>query len=150
MLVSNLRAQSNSGCPLELRSVNLAPAHSLGTFPLRYDFSRNLERVLRVRYKNVSGKEIVSGHLSVSISFYEPGPVYDKITYSELDLALTSRVGTGKENTISQKVLTSGVPPRAWVREVTYSDGSQWTSNDPVQCQYSQHSVQATSGPLVK
>jgi hypothetical protein len=141
-------AAQSAGCPLQLKSVDLLPARSLGPAHLGYDFSRNLERVLRVRYKNISGKEIASAHLSVSISLYEPGPIHAKTTYGEQDLALTSRLPAGKEKTLKEKVLTSGVPPRVWVREITYYDGSRWTPSDPGQCQYSPRPIQTSTGLL--
>jgi len=148
-VTGTLATAQSAGCPLQLKSVDLLPAHSPGPVRLGYDFSRNLERTLRVHYKNISGREIASGHLSVSISLYEPGPINAKTTHGEQDLELTSRLRVGEEKTLKQKVLTSGAPPRAWVREITYSDGSRWTASDPAQCQFSPRPVQTAGGPVI-
>jgi hypothetical protein len=102
-----------------------------------------------VQYKNVSGREISSGHLSVSISLYEPGPINAKTTHGEQDLEFTSRLRVGEVKTLKQKVLTGGTPPSAWVREITYTDGSRWTAIDAGQCQYSPRPIQTGAGPII-
>jgi hypothetical protein len=142
-------AAQSAGCPLQLKSVDLLPAHSPGPVRLGYDFGRNLERTLRVQYKNVSGREIASGHLSVSIALYEPGPINAKTTHGEQDLEFTSRLRVGEVKTLKQTVLTSGTPPSAWVRDVTYTDGSRWTAIDRGQCQYSPRPIQTGAGPII-
>lgn len=131
-------AQSTARCPLDLTSVQLAPAHTTRMVVLPPDFSRNLERTLRIHYKNTSDKQIVSGQLSVRISRYVVGPLQAKTTYSDLNIPIAALVRPGQRKTVKQQVLTSGYPTRAWLLEVTFADGSRWQPTDPTECEYVQ------------
>ena len=140
LAVSSVRAPTNAvACPVQLKAVDLLPAKAVRVYVSGPGFNRNLERVLRIRYKNVSGRDIEAGQIGVTTSLYEPGPVYAKITHGEQSISLPAKLRAKEQKTLKSKILTSGVPPRTWLQGVIFSDGSRWTTSDPSQCAYVTH-----------
>lgn len=139
LITPRVSAQSGAGgCPIRIGSLSLRPARTIRAVVPASALGHNLERVLRINYKNVSGKDISGGEMKVVTSYYISGPTGTSITHGELSIPL-ERVRAGQGKTLRRKILTAAVPPQTWLQKVTFADGSHWTASNASQCAYVVH-----------
>lgn len=133
-------------CPIQLQQVNLTsrsnPPSSLGI--------GNFEMDLRVQYKNSSSKAISSARILVETALLINGPAHQIVQKERQSFFLAKALKPGQHADAKFEVVSSDIAPRAWLTDVTFADGSSWSSSNPSGCAYPRSGRRANVAGLIR
>lgn len=114
-------------CPIQLQQVNLTSRSNL---PPLWGID-NVEMDLLVRYKSSSAKAISSARILVETTLLLNGPAHSIVQRKRQSFFLIKALKPRQHADAKFEVFSSDIAPRAWLTDVSFADGSSWSSNDP-------------------